>query len=273
MPGQLETLEAVERGSLSVDEAALRLGTSAGEVQSSLRVLSLSRDIAQRELTKARRTQLKRLAVAGTVAVVSGLLWFSAPALAQVACAQTLPSPLKTFCPDAPALASDVNANFQGVVNMLTNKTGPLSAPNAITTSAVTVTSGTLDFGARSSALINLYNADYGIGIQNSTAWFRTGGNFAWFKNGTFAQNTFDPGAGGSTQMTLDTGGNLTVAGQLAGSSLRQTNCSWGTNGPSITSDNQMHSMFCPAGKYMAGFRCYAQTYLDGDCAAYCCSP
>ena len=272
MHGQLETLEAVELGSLSPDEAALRLGASVDEVRSSLRVLSLSRDLAQRELTKARRTQRRRLAVVATATVVSGLLWFSAPALAQVACAQTLPSPLKTFCPDTPALASDVNANFQGVVNMLTNKTGPLSAPNAITTSALTVNSGVLDFGSRTAALINLYGTDYGLGVQNATAWSRTGANFAWFKNGTYAQNTFDPG-GGTTQMTLDTNGNLAVRGQLAGASLRQTDCQWGNNGPSVISDNQMHSMFCPAGRYMAGFRCYAQTYLDGDCAAYCCLP
>ncbi len=273
MHGHLETLEAVESGFLSPDEAALRLGTSVDEVRSSLRILSLSRDIAQRELTKARRTQLRRLAVAGTVAVVSGLVWFSAPALAQVACAQTLPSPLKTFCPDTPALASDVNANFQGVVNMLTNKTGPLSAPNAITTSALTVTAGVLDFGSRTAPLINLYGTEYGLGIQNATAWSRTGANFAWFKNGTFSPNTFDPGTGGTTQMTLDTDGNLAVRGQLAGATLRQTNCQWGPNGPSYTSDNQMHSMFCPAGRYMAGFRCYASASLDGDCAAYCCLP
>ena len=218
-------------------------------------------------------TQLKRLAFAAAVAVVSGLVWFSAPALAQVACAQTLPSPLKTFCPDSPALATDVNANFQGLVTMLTNKAGPLSSPNAITTSGLTVNAGVLDFGSRSAALINLYGTDYGIGIQNVTAWYRSGSNFAWFKNGTFAQNTFDPGAGGTTQMTLDGNGNLTARGQLGGSSLRQTDCQWGPNGPSVTSDNQMHSMFCPAGRYMAGFRCQAQTYLDGDCAAYCCLP
>ena len=273
MHGQLETLEAVERGSLSADEAALHLGTSADEVRSSLRVLSLSRDLAHREITRARRAQLRRVAVAGTVAVVFGLLWFSAPALAQVACAQTLPSPLMTFCPNAPALATDVNGNFQGVVNMLTNKTGPLSAPNAITTSAVTVTSGPLDFGSRTGALINLYAPDYGIGIQDSTAWFRTGGNFAWFKNGLFSQTAFDPGAGGTTQMTLDGSGNLRVAGQLAGGSLRQTSCAWGPTGPAVTADNQVHQMFCPVGRYMAGFKCTAQTYLDGDCAAWCCLP
>jgi uncharacterized protein YjeT (DUF2065 family) len=236
-------------------------------------VLSLSRDIAQRELTKSRRTMLRRLVAAGTVAVVSGLLWFSAPALAQVACAQTLPSPLKTFCPDTPAFASDVNENFQGVVTMLTNKTGPLSAPNAITTSALTVSPGVLDFGSRSAALINLYGTDYGIGIQNLTAWSRTGGNFAWFKNGTYAPNAFDPGTGGTRLMTLDANGNLNARGELAGASLRQTDCQWGSNGPTPLSDNQMHSMFCSPGRYMAGFRCYAQTYLDGDCAAYCCLP
>ncbi len=284
MISRLETLEAVERGSLSHVEAAAVLGTSVERVLTSLEGLELSRELARRDLAHARRVRRGGLALAFGAGLVLGVIGLSAPAVAQVVCAQTLPSPLTTFCPDTPALASQVNGNFQGLVNMLTAKAGPLSAPNAVTTSGLTVngpsalgatsvTSGALDFGQRGGSLVNLFSPSYALGVQNSTLWYRSDNHFAWFRGGTSAQNTFDPGAGGALSMSLDSGGNLSVGGQIAGGSIRQGTCAWGTPGPGPLADNQVHTMLCPAGRYMAGFRCYAQTYLDGDCAAYCCTP
>lgn len=71
------------------------------------------------------------------VAVLVGLV--ARPALAQAGCAQTLPSPLVTFCADTPALASQVNANFQGLVDFMTAKLGPL-ASSGVTVSGITST-------------------------------------------------------------------------------------------------------------------------------------
>ena len=64
---------------------------------------------------------------------------------------------------------------------------------------------GTLGFGAAVRQMINLWNADYGIGIQNSTQYFRTGKNFAWYKGGSHNDDELNPG-GGSVQMAIKDG-------------------------------------------------------------------
>jgi hypothetical protein len=62
---------------------------------------------------------------------------------------------------------------------------------------------------------LNLWNTDYGIGVQNSTQYFRTGGHYAWFLGGAHADNTFDPG-GGTVLATLSNAGTLDVNGSIA---------------------------------------------------------
>ena len=74
--------------------------------------------------------------------------------------------------------------------------------------------SGSLEFGGRLGQLIDLYLQDYGIGIQTATLYTRSGGEFCWYQGGTHSDNQADPG-GGATQMRLDTGGNLFLAGGL----------------------------------------------------------
>ena len=63
--------------------------------------------------------------------------------------------------------------------------------------------SGYIHFGAAARQMIGLWNADYGIGIQNSTQYFRTGKNFAWFKGGSHTDAELNAGAGGIAQMVL----------------------------------------------------------------------
>ncbi len=65
---------------------------------------------------------------------------------------------------------------------------------------------GLLDFGSTARQMIHLWGGeDYGIGVQGGTQYFRTGGNFAWFKGGSHAASAFDAG-GGTVQMVIDDG-------------------------------------------------------------------
>jgi hypothetical protein len=86
-----------------------------------------------------------------------------------------------------------------------------------------------LTFGTRISGntkqMLNLYGFGYGIGVQNSTEYFRSGGGYAWYLNGTHNDNQNSPGTGGTTLMTLDSSGDLNIAGNslLTGLTVDQT--------------------------------------------------
>ena len=82
-----------------------------------------------------------------------------------------------------------------------------------------------LNFGQREGQLLTLWAPRTGIGVQNSTLYFRSYGNFAWFDRGTHAGDRFDPGEGGKVVMTLSTSplagrGTLDVAGSVSATSL-----------------------------------------------------
>jgi hypothetical protein len=57
--------------------------------------------------------------------------------------------------------------------------------------------------------MLNLWNAQYGIGVQAATLYQRTDGNFAWHRAGVHADGTGDPGLGGTNLMFLDYAGHL----------------------------------------------------------------
>lgn len=218
MSDHVELLEAVRTGRRSVVEVATRLGLSVEEVERKVEVLALARALAHHDGAVRRRQLLRGAAVLVAVLAMGSVLSVRA-AWAAGTCAQTLPSPLVTFCPDEPALASEVNANFNHVVtglNGLVTKTGAASSPdvstrNLTTSGSITTNTGALSFGAATRQMVNLYDANYGIGVQPATAYFRTGGNFSWFLGGVHANVTDDPGGGGSRLMQLNAAGNLTV--------------------------------------------------------------
>ncbi len=64
---------------------------------------------------------------------------------------------------------------------------------------------GTLSFGSSVRQMLNLYNLDYGVGVQSSTQYFRTAKNFAWFKGGAHHNGELNPG-GGTVQMVIKDG-------------------------------------------------------------------
>ncbi|MDZ8104391.1 MAG: hypothetical protein RM338_02020 [Nostoc sp. DedQUE12a] len=82
--------------------------------------------------------------------------------------------------------------------------------------SADKITSGTISgtlsvteslrFGASIRQMINLWNENYGIGIQNSTQYFRSDKNFAWYKGGAHNDTELNPGDKGTVQMVIKDG-------------------------------------------------------------------
>jgi hypothetical protein len=75
--------------------------------------------------------------------------------------------------------------------------------------------SGNLSFGSTVRQMINLWSTSYGIGIQDSTQYFRTDANFAWYKGGSHDTNALNAGKDGITLMSLDKSGSLTVTGAI----------------------------------------------------------
>jgi trimeric autotransporter adhesin len=87
--------------------------------------------------------------------------------------------------------------------------------------------STSMAFGNQPREMIQLYRDPtatyiYGIGVQTSTFYTRTGtnGGFAWYQGGVFNGNQTNAG-GGKTMMTLGNTGNLNIAGTLAQNSDR----------------------------------------------------
>jgi hypothetical protein len=127
-------LDALARG-----DDARQAAEAAGLDPKSLEQLTLlTRVLEVRERRKAKRARLMWGGLA-SMAVATGVLFSAAPALAQVTCTQTLPAPLVTFCPDAPAQAAQVNGNFQQLVTWVQQKVGPVGNGN-ISTGAITAT-------------------------------------------------------------------------------------------------------------------------------------
>lgn len=227
----------------SVAQVAQEHGVSEAEV-ASWRELYLqgARSTAQRTPWRPG----KGSALWGVALASLGALSYAGVAFAQsVTCSQTLPAPLVTMCANGPALASDVNGNFQAVYNWINQKVGTpgtnnVSIGGTATVSGVTTLqsnasvagnlsvtgastfgnnvtiSGNESFGAATRQMINLWNSDYGIGVQNSTTYFRSGGNFAFFRGGVHNDVAFNAGAGGTALMTVDTSGNVATAGQIS---------------------------------------------------------
>ena len=177
------------------------------------------------------RAPNRRLWVLGAVvsAAVLGLASKEALAATCAAPASFSGLGLNYFCPNDPAVASEFNANTAVLVNMMQQKLGTNWVADAgastvpINTNSLSL-SGNLSFGSSVRQMISLWGPnDYGIGVQNSTLYFRTGAssNFAWYVGGTHANNAFDSG-GGVEAMRLAADGTLGVQA-LSVKSVKQT--------------------------------------------------
>jgi hypothetical protein len=116
---------------------------------------------------------------------------------------------------------NDAGQSDNGTSQMLLDGSGSLTIAGSVTTGGNVTLPGTptlkgsLFFGAATRQMLNLWNANYGIGVQNFTQYFRSDADFCWFIRGTHADGQSDPG-GGTLSMKLDGGSNLKVFGSLS---------------------------------------------------------
>ncbi|HMQ29764.1 MAG TPA: hypothetical protein PKD53_03510 [Chloroflexaceae bacterium] len=77
---------------------------------------------------------------------------------------------------------------------------------------------GKLSFGSTTRQMLNLWHAAHGIGVQNSTTYFRSSNHFGWYKGGEHSDTSLAAGTGGTALMSLNGDGSLNVAGVLKAS-------------------------------------------------------
>lgn len=223
---RVESLSAALRSGRSLSDLSAELGVPVSELE--LWAAMYEATQAQAEQRAARTRVQVVAALAATLALAT--FFFSGEAWAQ-SCPQTLPAPMVTFCPDAPALAQQVNGNFQQLATWVQQKVGPLGNGNVVVNGSLTVASpdgglgtvnlvgspaiaGTLTFGSQTRQMVNLWGSGYGIGVQNGALYSRSEVNFAWFVGGTHNDATFNAGSGGETVMKLLPSGELIARGQ-----------------------------------------------------------
>ncbi|MCA3012722.1 MAG: hypothetical protein INH41_10035 [Myxococcaceae bacterium] len=214
----------------SLEEVARETGHSVRELE----LLSAFAAVSRAEATRAAaRRRWKTIALAA-VATVGAVALVSREALAQ-ACAQTLPAPMVTFCPDSPALANVVNANFQQLATWLQEKVGPLGSSNVAITGSLTVSApdggpgtvtingspvfggtltvdGGITFAGGLRQALTLGPSASGIGAQLNTTYFRSPSAFAWYRGGVHNDAQWNAG-GGQTSMQLTGTGELISQG------------------------------------------------------------
>jgi len=78
-----------------------------------------------------------------------------------------------------------------------------------------TVNGTSINFGSSTRQMINLWSTSYGIGIQNSTQYFRSGARFSWYTGGSHSDTENDPGSGGTRLLTLTSGSLRLYSGQF----------------------------------------------------------
>lgn len=80
------------------------------------------------------------------------------------------------------------------------------------------VVEGALSFGSMVRQMINLWNDDYGIGVQSGTLYFRTAKNFVFYKGGAHNDSELN-GGGGSAALAINNG-NVGIGTTTPGSKL-----------------------------------------------------
>ena len=98
---------------------------------------------------------------------------------------------------------------------------GTLGVTGTTTLGTTDIATAQLSFGSATRQMVNLWSTNYGIGIQNSTQYYRTGGSFAWFLNGVHSNTQFDAGLGGSVLMSLNNAGVLNVPSSVYTNTVR----------------------------------------------------
>ncbi len=102
-----------------------------------------------------------------------------------------------------------------------------LTADKVLVTASTSFAPPVVSFGATTGQHLVLFENSfdtYGIGVQGDTQYFRSGEQFAWFKDGIHSNTPNDPGTAGTTLMTLSRAGTLTARGSQSGLSVVNRN-------------------------------------------------
>jgi hypothetical protein len=81
-----------------------------------------------------------------------------------------------------------------------------------------------LNFGSRTRQMINLWSTDYALGVQGGAGYFRSGGDFYWYRGGSHSNANGDAGSGGVPLMSLKSSGNLGLGTSTPGYPLEVQN-------------------------------------------------
>jgi hypothetical protein len=215
MLDSIDSLEAVASGRISLAQAATALGCSEAEVARQVELLKLASALAQRQWAALRRKAWRSVAGVAAVLTLTSSVWLTRNAWA-AGCTQTLPAPLVTFCPDDPALASQINGNFQQLATWLQTKTGTLTdgtLSNANITATGTLTSVGSVRGAASNGTSGFrigWNQSGGTGETDFFNYRGLGpGGFHFYNSG-------DSSSPGSLIMSLDANGRATISDLVA---------------------------------------------------------
>ncbi len=130
---------------------------------------------------------------------------------------------------------------------------------------------GFLDFGFNTRQMLNLWGAEYGIGVQGDTQYFRSNNNYAWFKGGEHDDGTYNAGTGGTAVMTLNGGGELDLKGTSCGYALVNRNDQakrWEMYSRNSGPTDQLAFYSSSAGGDIAAFSPNGDLYLVGNLTA-----
>lgn len=296
-------------GHITPSEAGEILGITADEVLAQKALYLDGAAHATARTAEPFRLPRRFFHVVAPLAAMAAFVGFVGVARSQPgACTQTLPAPMVTFCPQAPARAGEINGNFQQLVTWVQGKIGTLSAPG-VTTTAVTAT--TVNATTVSATTVSAPTmAATNVGTTNLEAQRVTSGAYTppyanWGAHGLGAGgagiyndgNSYDRlmlvgnDAGGGGRRRVGVWDDLHVNGRIYGT-LGRSSCSWvnantshtdnanagdfyNTNGNWATTNTNYrhHVAVCGDGQYMAGWSCFATEQIDGNCRAYCCTP
>lgn len=107
--------------------------------------------------------------------------------------------------------AKDGNETARAVLTAAGNLGVGIDPKARLHVSGDALVSGSLGFGSAVRQMVNLYGTGYGIGVQSSTTYLRTDGNFAFYKGGSHNDGQLNAG-GGTALATLAADGTLTAA-------------------------------------------------------------
>ncbi len=240
----LERLQTVNRAIASgrpLEQLSGELGMSVDEL------------VAWRSVYEAARRDVSRSSKKRWLGAIVGiaLVLLTPRVMAAGTCAQTLPSPLVTLCADEPALASEVNGNFQQLVTWVQQKVGTVGTADLTTTGTLNAA----NINATGSLRVNATDANSGTQVAWNRSTNQGETDFVNLRGSGIGGFTFFAGttvANAVQIASLSTGGRFRATGGVSGSGrlcFSTVNC---LEEPAF---NCGGTSTCPAGKVLVSLR------------------